>query len=185
MPPHASLRFAPTHGCLRQVLSAIAVASTTLASAGPTLIARADEPAAATDAPAVAAAAIATAAVSPAPAVPAAPAPAAVTPPPAGGPPAVTFEQHIRPIFKAFCFDCHGAEAEHKGQLDLRLRRLIVKGGESGPAIVPGDTAASLILEKLRAAKCPPRKRRCRPNRLPASKPGSRPCAAKPARRAC
>ena len=70
--------------------------------------------------------------------------------------PALTFEKDIRPIFKAFCFDCHGAEAEHKGGLDLRLRRLIAAGGETGPAIVPGDAAKSLLLEKLRAGEMPP-----------------------------
>jgi hypothetical protein len=71
-------------------------------------------------------------------------------------PPPLTFEKDVRPIFKAFCFDCHGAEAEHKGGLDLRLRRLVAKGGETGPAIVPGDAAKSLLIEKLRAGEMPP-----------------------------
>ena len=61
----------------------------------------------------------------------------------------VTFEQHVRPILKTHCFQCHGEEGEHEANLDLRLARLIVKGGDSGPAIVPGNAAESLIIEKL------------------------------------
>src|SRR5262245_21499584 len=50
----------------------------------------------------------------------------------------LTFEAHIRPILKAHCFHCHGEEEKHEGKLDVRLTRLLVKGGESGAAIVPG-----------------------------------------------
>src|SRR5258708_5732280 len=51
---------------------------------------------------------------------------------------ALTYEQQIRPIFKAMCFPCHGEGDKLKGGLDLRLRRLTVQGGDSGPALVPG-----------------------------------------------
>jgi hypothetical protein len=47
------------------------------------------------------------------------------------------YEKDIRPIFRAHCFDCHGATKQLKGELDLKLVRLMAKGGESGPAIVP------------------------------------------------
>ena len=40
----------------------------------------------------------------------------------------LTFEKHVRPIFKALCFSCHGEEEQIKGKLDLRLVRLIKKG---------------------------------------------------------
>ena len=79
---------------------------------------------------------------------------------------ALSFEKDARPIFKAFCFDCHGAEAEHKGGLDLRLRRLIAKGGETGPAIVPGDAAKSLLIEKLRAGEMPPSEKKVPPEQI-------------------
>ena len=69
--------------------------------------------------------------------------------------PTITFEQHVRPIFKAHCFRCHGGEEETKGGLDLRLRRLMVGGGDSGPAIVPGKHDESLLYAtRRRAAKC-------------------------------
>ena len=32
-----------------------------------------------------------------------------------------TFEAEVRPIFRAYCFDCHGATDEKEGGLDLRL----------------------------------------------------------------
>lgn len=68
----------------------------------------------------------------------------------------LTFEQDIRPIFKAYCFDCHGATDEMKGELDLRLRRFALNGGESGAAIVPGDAEASYLVERLTSGEMPP-----------------------------
>lgn len=69
---------------------------------------------------------------------------------------ALTFEDHVRPILKAHCFQCHGEEEEHEGNLDLRLARLIAKGGDSGPAIVAGKAADSLLLQRLEAGEMPP-----------------------------
>lgn len=68
----------------------------------------------------------------------------------------LTFERDIRPIFRAHCFDCHGAVEEIKGGLDLRQVRLMKKGGESGPAIQPGDSHASLLFERIRRGEMPP-----------------------------
>ncbi len=69
---------------------------------------------------------------------------------------ALTFEQDVRPILKEFCFDCHGAEKKLKGGLDLRLRRLIAKGGDSGAALTPGKPNESLLLKQLLAGDMPP-----------------------------
>jgi hypothetical protein len=67
-----------------------------------------------------------------------------------------TFEQDVRPIFKAYCLDCHGGNEKPKGKLDLRLRRFAERGGESGPAIVPGKPEESYLLERLRQGEMPP-----------------------------
>lgn len=68
----------------------------------------------------------------------------------------LTFEQHIRPILKTHCLLCHGEDDKREGKLDLRLRRLIAAGGESGPGLVPGNPQASLVLTRLRAGEMPP-----------------------------
>ena len=68
----------------------------------------------------------------------------------------LTFETHVRPILKAHCFDCHGAEEEVKGKLDLRLVRLMKRGGETGPAVEPGKPEASLLLQRIKAGEMPP-----------------------------
>lgn len=68
----------------------------------------------------------------------------------------VLFEKEIRPILKAHCFHCHGEDGVIEGELDLRLRRLIASGGESGPAIEAGNPQSSLLLEKILDGEMPP-----------------------------
>ena len=68
----------------------------------------------------------------------------------------LSFEKDIRPIFRAHCYDCHGAASEIKGKLDLRLVRFITAGGETGPAIVPGKPAESFLVERIKAGEMPP-----------------------------
>ncbi len=49
------------------------------------------------------------------------------------------FEQKIRPLLVERCYECHSAEAKKlKGGLRLDSRDGFLKGGDSGPAIVPG-----------------------------------------------
>ena len=72
----------------------------------------------------------------------------------------ITFEKQVRPILKAHCFECHGEGAKLKGNLDLRLKRLLTDGGKSGPAIVPGDVKKSLLIERVRSEEMPPGKRK-------------------------
>jgi len=75
----------------------------------------------------------------------------------------VTYEQHVRPILKANCFRCHGGEEEFKGGLDLRLRRLMLAGGDSGAAIVPGNRADSLLFHRIQSGEMPPTERKLTP----------------------
>src|SRR5215813_4396227 len=63
--------------------------------------------------------------------------------------PAPTFEKDIRPILKAHCFDCHGEGDKLRGGLDLRLRRLMLKGGDDGPVIVPGKPEKSPLFKMV------------------------------------
>ncbi len=67
----------------------------------------------------------------------------------------LTFEKDIRPILKANCFQCHGEDGETKGGLDVRLRRFLVKGGEDGPAIVPGRPLESKMFQLVSEGEMP------------------------------
>jgi hypothetical protein len=71
-----------------------------------------------------------------------------------------TFNAHVRPILKAYCLECHGEATAPKGELDLRLRRLILRGGESGPAVVAGRPDESLLVQRLQKGEMPPRKKK-------------------------
>ena len=68
-----------------------------------------------------------------------------------------TFEKDIRPILKAHCFDCHGEGEKLSGGLDLRLRRLMLKGGDDGPVIVPGKPDKSLLFTMVHRGEMPKR----------------------------
>ncbi len=61
------------------------------------------------------------------------------------------FERRIRPVLVERCLTCHGAE-QAKGGLRLDTRAGWVHGGESGPAITPGEPEGSLLLEAIRGA---------------------------------
>jgi uncharacterized protein DUF1553/uncharacterized protein DUF1549/cytochrome c len=71
-----------------------------------------------------------------------------------------TFEKDIRPILKAHCFECHGEGEKLKGGLDVRLRRLILKGGDDGPVIVPGKPEKSLLFKLVHSGEMPKREKK-------------------------
>ena len=49
------------------------------------------------------------------------------------------FEAKIRPVLVEHCYECHSVAAKkHKGGLFLDSRAGVRKGGDSGPAVVPG-----------------------------------------------
>src|SRR5581483_3105031 len=79
---------------------------------------------------------------------------AAEKPVPASGD--VILEKHVRPLLKAHCFECHGEGKKLRGSLDVRLRRTMVEGGDSGPAIVPHQPGKSLLLERVKSQEMPP-----------------------------
>lgn len=81
-----------------------------------------------------------------------APWPALAEPPSAEG--LKFFETKIRPVLVERCYKCHSSEAvtsdELQGELLLDTRDAVRKGGESGPAVVPGDVQASLLIAAIR-----------------------------------
>src|SRR3954466_4894989 len=59
------------------------------------------------------------------------------------------FEQKIRPVLAAECYECHGSEKQ-KGGLRLDSREALRKGGDTAPGVVPGDPAKSLLLGAIK-----------------------------------
>ncbi|MFZ4763944.1 MAG: c-type cytochrome domain-containing protein [Roseimicrobium sp.] len=56
------------------------------------------------------------------------------------------FYRDIEPFLKANCIACHN-KTTTKAELNMETPDLMVKGGESGPALVPGKSAESLIVQ--------------------------------------
>ncbi|MHB8636306.1 MAG: DUF1553 domain-containing protein [Fimbriimonadaceae bacterium] len=59
------------------------------------------------------------------------------------------FETNVRPVLATQCFSCHGA-ANQLGGLRLDSREAILKGGDSGPAVVVGDADKSRLIQAVR-----------------------------------
>ncbi len=59
------------------------------------------------------------------------------------------FEKQVRPLLVARCYQCHGDLQEPKGGLRLTSREAILKGGDSGPAAVPGRAAESRLIAAI------------------------------------
>ncbi len=58
------------------------------------------------------------------------------------------FELEVRPILAGKCYKCHSA-TKSSGGLRLDSREAILKGGDRGPALVPGDPGRSLMLRAI------------------------------------
>jgi hypothetical protein len=57
----------------------------------------------------------------------------------------VDFVRDVLPVLKAHCFQCH-AGAQKQGGLSLDTRALMIKGGASGGAVIPGSAGKSLLV---------------------------------------
>lgn len=77
--------------------------------------------------------------------------------------PAQFFRSQILPILENRCFECHSRQHEVEGALALDFRSDWETGGESGPAVKPGDLKNSLIIRAVRRhdpdTAMPPRKK--------------------------
>lgn len=70
------------------------------------------------------------------------------------------FEKNIRPVLIQHCYECHSAKAKTiRGGLLVDSAQAIRQGGDSGPALVPGDPSSGTLLEALRyeSFEMPPR----------------------------
>ncbi len=71
------------------------------------------------------------------------------------------FESRIRPVLVRECYSCHSTRSQVKGGLWLDTKAGARGGGDSGPAIVPGDLAESMLWSAINHQdyKMPPRKK--------------------------
>ncbi len=74
------------------------------------------------------------------------------------------FESKIRPVLATKCAQCHSSSAKDlKGGLLVDTKESLRKGGENGPAIVPGDVDGSLLIKAIRyhddSLQMPPKKK--------------------------
>ena len=58
------------------------------------------------------------------------------------------FEAKVRPLLVRHCYECHTDKAE--GDLRLDSREAMLRGGEGGPVIVPGDPDKSLLIQAVK-----------------------------------
>src|SRR4051812_20354669 len=68
----------------------------------------------------------------------------------AGGGPDVDYLRDIKPILSGRCTSCHGSIRQKAG-LRLDAAELILRGGDSGPAIERGKSGESLLVERVTA----------------------------------
>ena len=59
------------------------------------------------------------------------------------------FELHIRPLLAENCYACHSSETMAMGELQVDSADGLLQGGTRGPALAPGNPAASLLLKAV------------------------------------
>lgn len=68
--------------------------------------------------------------------------------PPAANVKDVTYEKDIKPIFDNSCVKCHGQQ-KPKGKLQLTSLPAVLKGGEDGKVVEPGNSAKSMLIHNI------------------------------------
>ena len=75
--------------------------------------------------------------------------------------PLITYDEHIKPIFREHCLKCHGDD-EQKADLNLASFTAVLKGGSGDKAVVPGRASQSLLFTAITAEddaeRMPPKK---------------------------
>jgi hypothetical protein len=61
---------------------------------------------------------------------------------------AIDFPKEVLPVLEKRCFDCHGSKTQESG-LRLDSRAALLKGGDFGAAVIPGDPAGSHLIEVI------------------------------------
>ncbi len=67
---------------------------------------------------------------------------------------AIDFTTEVQPLLAARCGSCHGGDEPQAG-LRVGTRADLLKGGKSGPAVTPGDSRASLLIQRVTGLAAP------------------------------
>jgi hypothetical protein len=62
--------------------------------------------------------------------------------------PAVDYARDVRPILESRCYECHGTK-KTRGRLRLDVKSAALKGGMTGPAVIPGNADDSLMIRRV------------------------------------
>lgn len=65
---------------------------------------------------------------------------------------AAFFETRVRPLLVRHCYQCHSVETKRNGGLLLDSRETLLQGGDTGPAVIAGNPAKSLLIQAIRHA---------------------------------
>jgi cytochrome c len=68
------------------------------------------------------------------------------------------FQKDVLPVFEEKCIRCHGAK-RRGGKLDMRTLDALLQGGDTGPALKPGNAQKSLLIELIHYKEMPPKKK--------------------------
>ncbi|MFZ2277571.1 MAG: c-type cytochrome domain-containing protein [Prosthecobacter sp.] len=75
--------------------------------------------------------------------------------------PVITYDEHIKPIFREHCLKCHGDD-EQKADLNLANFTAVLKGGSGDKAVIAGRASQSLLFTAITAEedaeRMPPKK---------------------------
>lgn len=74
----------------------------------------------------------------------------------AASPASVSYAANVKPIFDAYCIECHGVESKKEG-LDMLTYENLIAGSRHGPVLVPGDANNSLLVQLIVEGEMPNR----------------------------
>ena len=63
----------------------------------------------------------------------------------------VSFKKEVMPVVKRACLPCHAEDNFNPSELSLDSRELLMRGGEHGSPVVPGDPEKSILYQKIGA----------------------------------
>jgi hypothetical protein len=61
----------------------------------------------------------------------------------------LSYKSDVKPLIQKYCISCHAEEEFNPSEYSMDTYALVVKGGKNGPAVVPGKSSESSLVQKL------------------------------------